>query len=447
VIQHETLDLELKASEPAEDGTFSGTAWVFGETDAFGDQILPGAFTKSLAAHRGAGRQPLLLWMHNIAEPIGKWLDVRETPEGLAVKGKLTLGTIRAREAYELLKDGALSGLSIGFRTLKSVRTKTGRLLQELSLEEISLVALPALASARVHSVKSQLRRMTAHPADGITAMAIDISAPDTPDMQPHELPPEVRDRLADVETKVGSVDQLASRLDRIETRLARPNARVESKDDQPELEQKAFLSWCRKGPDGLDDLEKKVLSTIAGSPSFGGWNLVPETFLRELMRNLVEINPMRQVARVQQVSGNPVLLPKRKTNLAAAWVAEETEHALSEPSYEQQSIPVLEARVSVEVTNALLEDSAFDLGAELALDFAEEFGRLEGLAFVEGNGTSEPEGITASASFVTAGSGGGADGLIDLFYSVPSVYSSRGTWLMPRAQIATVRKMKTAQG
>jgi HK97 family phage major capsid protein/HK97 family phage prohead protease len=448
VIEHETLDLELKAGSPAEDGTFSGTAWVFGETDALGDQIIPGAFQKSLAAHRRAGRQPLLLWMHDIAEPIGKWLDVRETPEGLAVKGKLTLGTTRAREAYELLKDGALSGLSIGFRTLKSVRTKTGRLLQELQLEEISLVALPALASARVYTVKSQPRRMTAHPLDGTTPMSINLTAPDTPDdEQPYELPPEVKDQLAALETRTAGVDQLANRLDRIETRLARPNARIETRDDQPEIEQKAFVSWCRKGFDGLNDLERKALNTFATSPSMGGWNLVPETFLRELQRTLVEFTPMRQIARVQTVSGNPVLLPKRVYGASAAWVAEEAEHALSEPAYTQQSVPVFEARVSVEVTNQLLEDSAFDLGAELARDFAEEFARLESVAFVMGNGTSEPEGFMNSALWTTVGGGPTADGLIDLFYSIPTPYSARGTWLMPRSVIATVRKLKTSQG
>jgi HK97 family phage major capsid protein len=73
---------------------------------------------------------------------------------------------------------------------------------------------------------------------------------------------------------------------------------------------------------EGLSDLERKTLSTITTSPGTGGWNLVPETFLRELLRNLIEFSPMRSVARVQQVSGNPVILPKRLNTMAAAWVA-----------------------------------------------------------------------------------------------------------------------------
>jgi HK97 family phage major capsid protein len=160
-------------------------------------------------------------------------------------------------------------------------------------------------------------------------------------------------------------------------------------------------------------------------------------------MRNLIEFSPMRTVARVQQVSGNPVILPKRLNTMAAAWVAEEAEHGVSEPAYGQQSIPIFEARVTTEVTNALLEDAAFDIGAELARDFAEEFGRLEALAFVKGNGTSEPEGFRVSANFITSQGNITADALIDLYHSVPAVYANRGTWLMPRSVIGNVRKLK----
>jgi HK97 family phage prohead protease len=151
VLEHTTdrLALELRSTEIGDAGVFEGHASWFGEIDAVGDTVAPGAFTQSLAE-----RRPLLLWMHDPAEPVGVWEVVRETARGLYVKGRLILETARGREAYALLKAKALDGLSIGFRTIRSVRTKTGRLLQELQLEEISLVTMPALASARVTTVK-----------------------------------------------------------------------------------------------------------------------------------------------------------------------------------------------------------------------------------------------------------------------------------------------------
>jgi HK97 family phage prohead protease len=171
------LHFEFKATASAEDGTFEGIASTFGEVDMLGDAVAPGAFRKSLAQHRRVGRMPLLLWAHDLSAPIGRWLDVRETAQGLAVKGKLILDTVRGREAYALLKERALDGLSIGFRTVDAVRTKTGRLLKEIDLAEISLVTLPALASARVHSVKSQPRREAAHPMKDASYVAGSLRA------------------------------------------------------------------------------------------------------------------------------------------------------------------------------------------------------------------------------------------------------------------------------
>jgi HK97 family phage prohead protease len=127
------LDLELKASAPSEAGEFTGIASVFGEVDGMGDAVAPGAFRKSLAAHRRAGRMPLMLWSHQLDQPIGRWIDIRETAQGLAVKGKLLLDVARAREVYAMLREKVTDGLSIGFRTVDSVRTKTGRLLTELT--------------------------------------------------------------------------------------------------------------------------------------------------------------------------------------------------------------------------------------------------------------------------------------------------------------------------
>ena len=438
------LDLELKIGGVDESGTFEGVASVFGELDLMGDTIAPGAFKKSLATHKRSGRTPLMLWSHQLDQPIGKWTSITETAGGLAVKGKLLLDVARAREVYAMLREKVVDGLSIGFRTVKSQRIKTGRLLQELDLAEISLVTMPCAPNARVSSVKSTSNggRRSIPLKDPL--MSNDTYEDGAVETAAVELPPEVLERITNIETKAGAVDEIATRLDRIETRLARPSARIEVREDQQQLERKAFVNWCRKGFDGLSDLERKVLTVGTQSPDPGGWATVPEFMSREIVRMLTEINPMRQVARVQQVAGGPVLIPKRTANLTASWVAETVEHDVSEPVYAQQSVGIFEARVTTEVSNQLLEDSAFDLAAELARDFAEEFGRLEGEAFVSGNGQVEPEGFL-TGDFATTEDALDADGIIDLFYRVPAQYAQNGTWLMARAVQGAVRKFRSA--
>jgi HK97 family phage prohead protease len=137
---------------PGDAGTLSGYASVFGPpADMHGDIIAPGAFAKSLAS----GVRPLMLWSHDLSEPIGAGTDVREDSTGLHVTGRLTLETRRGAEAYALLRDGALNGLSIGFRAVGFEERAGGRLLTEIDLAEISLVALPSASRARVTGIKS----------------------------------------------------------------------------------------------------------------------------------------------------------------------------------------------------------------------------------------------------------------------------------------------------
>lgn len=150
------VPLELKFSPGS--GVFEGYAAVFHNVDSAGDRILPGAFVKSLAACRAEGRFPPLLWQHDPKRPIGIWEDMHEDSHGLYVRGRLFADDIaQAREAYALLRENVVSGLSIGYRTVESQRDgKTGvRLLSELELLEVSIVTFPANDRARVRAVKS----------------------------------------------------------------------------------------------------------------------------------------------------------------------------------------------------------------------------------------------------------------------------------------------------
>ena len=133
---------------------FSGYASLFSLTDLSGDIIERGAFTKSL--QRGAGVP--MLWQHQADNPIGIWTKITEDQRGLYVEGQLTQGVTRADEAWRLISEGALDGLSIGFRAIRSKKSaSTGRRhILEAELWEISLVTFPMLPQARVYPVQSK---------------------------------------------------------------------------------------------------------------------------------------------------------------------------------------------------------------------------------------------------------------------------------------------------
>lgn len=152
-----TIDFacELKASGDA--GHFEGYGSIFNITDRGGDIVVPGAFTETLAAQKAAGRLPAMLWQHRQAEPIGIYTSMEEDAVGLKVKGQLALKTVRGAEAYELMKMGALSGMSIGYRSRDdSYDRVTGvRSLKKVDLVELSLVTFPMNDASRVSAVKS----------------------------------------------------------------------------------------------------------------------------------------------------------------------------------------------------------------------------------------------------------------------------------------------------
>lgn len=154
-LDHRIVPFELKALGE-DDATFEGYASVFGVVDAYADVVAAGAFKRSLKEWKAKKLAPAMLWQHDPGQPTGVWDELHEDDHGLSVKGRLA-PTQLGRDVCALLKMGALSGLSIGFRTRKSkVDDETGiRTLVDIDLWEVSIVTFPANDPARITGVKT----------------------------------------------------------------------------------------------------------------------------------------------------------------------------------------------------------------------------------------------------------------------------------------------------
>jgi HK97 family phage prohead protease len=128
---------------------FAGYAAVFDRVDRGGDIVRPGAFARAVAA--GPAGVPLL-WQHDPGKLIGRIEHLAEDKHGLRVIGRLSGRSAAAREAAALLADGAVRGLSFGYRVRGSAQG-TNRELTDLDLVEVSLVTFPMQPRARVHAV------------------------------------------------------------------------------------------------------------------------------------------------------------------------------------------------------------------------------------------------------------------------------------------------------
>ena len=152
-----TIDFQCELKATGDTGVFEGYGSVFSIEDLGGDVVVPGAFAETLAKQKSAGRMPAMLWQHRQAEPVGVWTAMDEDSVGLKVRGQLALKTARGAEAYELMKMGAISGMSIGYRSRDdSFDRVTGvRSLKKLDLHELSLVTIPMNDASRVSAVKT----------------------------------------------------------------------------------------------------------------------------------------------------------------------------------------------------------------------------------------------------------------------------------------------------
>ncbi len=155
------FESEIKAENSK--GIFTGYGSIFGNEDQGNDVMQKGAFTKSLV-NRPVSKVKML-YQHKTDEPIGVFTDMYEDSKGLFVKGQLAMGTQKGREAYELLKMGALDGMSIGFKADPEKQgyneNKRGvRTLKEVDLMEISLVTFPMNESALIETVKGNAKNI-----------------------------------------------------------------------------------------------------------------------------------------------------------------------------------------------------------------------------------------------------------------------------------------------
>jgi HK97 family phage prohead protease len=152
-----TQDFQLRGLKVLDDaGTFTGYGSTYGgEPDLTGDVIEAGAFNQSIK-QQGSGYP--LLWAHKSDEPIGI-AKISDDPKGLLVHGSLLLEDPAAKRAHLHLKSGTIKGLSIGYSLPygegKISYNDGSRVLREIHLHELSLVAIPANPKATVTNVKS----------------------------------------------------------------------------------------------------------------------------------------------------------------------------------------------------------------------------------------------------------------------------------------------------
>lgn len=232
---------------------------------------------------------------------------------------------------------------------------------------------------------------------------------------------------------------------------------------EQYRIYKKAFRNYLRKNNAGSDIEEIKALS--AGSDPDGGYLVTPDISGR-IVQLINETSPMRQVAGIVTIGTDRLEGTRDLDEVTTGWVAETDARTETDtPQIGQYAIPVHEQYAEPRATQRLLDDAMFNIEEWLAAKIADKFSRMENTAFVSGDGTGKPKGfltyaagVPDSTTFnvieqVVSGAAGAfaasnpGDALINLIYSLKGVYRSNAVFMMKRATLAELRKLKDSDG
>lgn len=247
-----------------------------------------------------------------------------------------------------------------------------------------------------------------------------------------------------DLQTAIAKVN---ARLDELEQIGVVAAATKTTKHDAAELST-GFAEFVKAGK----------VDTSAGKLSMdtdtGGAVLAPVDFVARISEIQHDLVQMRQYCQVIPTSKYAIEVPKADDSDVAVWAEDDSSArtANTGPGLSLEKILAFEQYYRMFLGNNLLEDSAVPLESFIAARAARRFAQQEGEAFVTGNGVGKPEGIFNNAALIAAGMETDTatlepEDIIDLYTSLAQVYAERGTFVLHRTYVGTIRKMRDGDG
>lgn len=273
---------------------------------------------------------------------------------------------------------------------------------------------------------------------------------------------------MADVDKIGAKVDEMkadearASKLADLEKEMEKPQTRAVKPDLGEQVERRASSEYRRAFASYLTATSVPELSRALQMDldASGGYTVVPQQFLAELIEAMKAQFPVRGLARAITVTGADSLgIPKLDNRPAdPTWVSElsagSEDSTLSFGKRELRPQPLAQY---IKVSKKLVRASALNIEQLVRDQLAYKVGYIEENAFLNGSGANQPLGVfTASADGISTDrdvSTGNtatsitADGLIEAKYKLRSAYWPRARWIFHQDAIKQIRKLKGNDG
>lgn len=240
---------------------------------------------------------------------------------------------------------------------------------------------------------------------------------------------------------------KLVEQLEMLEGEIARKVNTNPDIDYKQLPEYKALEEMVIKGV--IEDPEVKQLLRTDSDPA-GGF-LTTTEMDNQITKKITEISPVRAVARVRTTSEKSLMIPVRNVILQASYEGETATSDDDTSTYQAETLTPFRLAVTVPITWDMLQDSAFDMEAEIFGDAQESFAQKEGNKFILGTGVKEPAGFIDNADVQAAardGSGSStytADDLLLLTGDLKTGYNPN--YMLNRRELAFIRTLKGSDG
>lgn len=275
-----------------------------------------------------------------------------------------------------------------------------------------------------------------------------------------------ITEGINELRDKVGTLESAGQNQETVQAEVKEMIEKITKKTDEIEVEQKKLitlasareekqilgfketLDWMRTGK-AIEKAEELKVMKLSDA-TLGGY-LASAEISGELLKDVVEFSPIRTIARIRPTSKESIKVRKRTGTFSAQWTGETgTKTETTGLKYGQETIPTHELYAMVDISNWDLEDSDFNLEAELRQEFGEQFGVAEGKSYVSGNAVAKPEGILTNASVGETKSGHAtllkADGFFTIYFEPKSVYVKNARFIMNRKTMLAASILKDSQ-
>ncbi|WP_211172425.1 phage major capsid protein [Massilia forsythiae] len=218
-----------------------------------------------------------------------------------------------------------------------------------------------------------------------------------------------------------------------------------------------AYDRVMRKSPENRNADDMKLIrdrsnALVKGDDTSGGYLLAPPDLQADIMKDVIEMTPIRSLATVRTIGGPSLKMRKKVGNGSATRVGETQRRGnTGDPAYGMLEFQAPEMFARIEVSQQMLEDSDYDLFAELREDAADQFALKEGIESISGTGVGQMEGILVNAG-VEAINGGVADkitgdSVLKLFYGLKTAYARNAVFGLNRLTLGEIRRLKDGNG